>query len=380
MARGIRHWKYVLTRTVREFIRDQCTDLAAALTYFAVLALFPALLAIVSTLGLFGQAESTADAVFALIESLGGASIIDAVRDPVERLVSNPAAGWGFVIGVAGAIWSASGFVGAFGRAMNRMYGVYEGRTVWRLRPTQLAVTISVVLLVSIAGVLLVVSGPIARGIGDLIGLGEVAVTIWDLAKIPVLALIVLVIIALLYYVAPNVKHHKFRLVSLGALTALVIWAIASAGFGFYVSNFANYDRTYGTLGGVIVFLLWVWITNLALLLGAELDSELERGRQLEQGIRAEAKLRLPLKDDQAIDKRVAQVAKEIVAGREIRRQAVAADDAPPEMGSEDTGRSDITGIEKEKKRDDTAKSLAKSVASINAAARKDLRKFGRRR
>ncbi|ROQ39977.1 membrane protein [Frondihabitans sp. PhB188] len=318
-----RTWIYTLKKTLREFSSDSCTDLAASLTYFAVQALFPALLAIVSILGLFGQADQTTKQVLALLGQLGASDqIIQTISGPVEALSKSPAAGITFVVGVVGAIWSASGYVGAFGRAMNRIYDRQEGRPIWKLRPTNLLVTIIAVVLIVMAGLILVLSGDIARTIGDFVGLGDAAVTVWLIVKWPVLAIIIVVVVAVLYYFSPNVKQPKFRWMSMGALLAIGIWLIASIGFAFYVANFSNYNKTYGALGGVIVFLLWLWITNNALLFGAEFDAEAERGRELQAGIKAEEDIQLPLRDDRQIEKKALKHEKDVQEAIEVREAA----------------------------------------------------------
>ncbi|MCM6763970.1 YihY/virulence factor BrkB family protein [Rathayibacter sp. ZW T2_19] len=317
-----RSWGYVLKKTLREFGADQCTDLAAALTYYAVLALFPGLLAVVSILGLFGQAETTTDTVLDILGGFASPEVLDTIRGPVQELTSSPAAGVAFVTGLLGALWSASGYVGAFGRAMNRVYEIDEGRPVWKLRPTMLGITLFTVALLVIAGLLLVLSGPVAETIGEAIGLGEVALTVWSIVKWPVLIALMIIIIAVLYHWSPNVKQPKFRWTSLGSILALVVWALASAGFAFYVANFGNYNKTYGALGGVIVFLLWIWITNLALLFGAEFDAELERGRQLQAGIEAEEHIQLPPRDTRTSDKKAEKHAEDVADGRKLRETA----------------------------------------------------------
>jgi membrane protein len=331
-----RSWGYVLKKTLREFGADQCTDLAAALTYYAVLALFPGLLAIVSILGLFGAAEQTTDTVLTLVSNLASEDAVKSLRGPVETLTSAPAAGLAFVTGLLGALWSASAFVGAFGRAMNRIYQVDEGRPVWKLRPTMFGVTLFTVILLVIGALLLVLSGPVAEAVGDLIGLGPVALTVWNIAKWPVLVVIAVVVIAVLYYWAPNVRQPKFRWMSVGSLVALVVWGIATAAFGFYVTNFGSYDATYGALGGVIVFLLWIWITNLALLFGAEFDAELERGRELQAGIAAEETIQLPPRDTKLSDKKAEQRAKDVLDGLKIR---TAHGKTPPEDDESPSGK-----------------------------------------
>ncbi|GAB3534099.1 YihY/virulence factor BrkB family protein [Arthrobacter tecti] len=313
-------WGYVLKRTVSEFSRDQCTDLAAALTYYAVLAIFPALLALVSILGFFGQAEATTDAVLNILANVSP-DAETTLRQPIQQLASSDAAGLTFVIGILGAIWSASGFVGAFARAMNRMYEVEEGRPFYKLRPVMLLVTVVVLLLVVLMALLLILSGPVAEAVGNAIGLGPTAVMIWNIAKWPVMVFFAVLMIAVLYYAAPNLKQPKFKWVSVGSLIALVVLAITTAGFSLYVAFSDSYQRTYGAIAGIIIFLLWLWLANLSLLFGAEFDAELERARELQAGIEAEETVQLPPRDTkQARKKRDKQI--ELVdKGRELRQK-----------------------------------------------------------
>ncbi|MET0700057.1 MAG: YihY/virulence factor BrkB family protein [Mycobacterium sp.] len=310
---------YVLRKTAREFSTDQCTDLAAALTYYAVLSLFPALVVVVSLLGVFGQGQRTTEAVLEIVGDVGPASAVDTLRAPIQQLVEAPSAGFALVVGILGAVWSASGYIGAFGRAMNRMYEVEEGRPVWKLRPLQLVITLIGLALAAAVAFMLAVSGPLASAVGRAIGLGSAAETVWNIARWPVMLIFVILAVATLYYATPNVQQPKFKWISVGAGVAILIWIVASVGFGFYVSNFGSYNKTYGALAGVIVFLLWLWITNLALLFGAELDAELERGRQLQAGIPAERDLQLPLRDDSGVAKNEAKEQKDIESGRELR-------------------------------------------------------------
>ena len=312
-------WKYIARKTLREFGDDQCTDLAAALTYYAVLALFPALLAVVSLLGLFGQAGKTQQLV-ELLSDMGAGSVADTIKEPLQQLTSNSSAGVALIIGIGGALWSASGYVGAFGRAMNRIYEIQEGRPFYKLRPLMIIITLAAVILAGLVAIGLVVSGPVARAIGEAIGLGDTTVTIWGIVKWPVLLGLAALVVAILYYATPNIVQPKFRWISLGAVVAIITWVLASALFGLYVSQFSNYNKTYGSLAGVIIFLLWLWITNLALLFGAELNAEIERGRQLQAGIAAEDELQLPPRDTLVIDKDDAKDARDIEQGKQLRR------------------------------------------------------------
>jgi membrane protein len=314
-----RSWLYVLKKTAREFTSDQCTDIAAGLTYYGVLALFPALIAIFSLLGVFGQGQAATDAILGIVDDVAPGGTADVVRGPIEQFASSPAAGFALVSGIVVAIWSASGYVTAFSRAMNRIYEIEEGRPFWKLKPAQLLVTVIAIVLVVVAAVILVVSGPVADAVGSALGIGETATFIWSIAKWPLLALVVVLILAVLYWATPNARQPKFRWLSLGALLAIVVLVIATLLFGLYVANFSNYDKTYGSLAGIVIFLLWLWIVNNAILFGAEFDAELERGRQLQAGIAAEEDIQLPPRDTRKSDKTAEKERKDVEEGRRIR-------------------------------------------------------------
>ena len=319
-------WKYTFRKSVAEFMRDECTDLAAALTYYAVLSIFPALLALVSLLGVFGQGQSTTDALLNTIRDMGQGNAANQLRGPIDQMTHTNAAGFALVLGLLGALWSASAYIGAFGRAMNRIYRVEEGRPVFRLRPVQLAITLAGVLLAGMVLVGLVVSGPVARSVGDAIGLGAGALSAWNIGKWPVLLVIVAVLVALLYHSTPNVKKPRFRWISVGAATAILTWIAASVAFGFYVSHFGSYNKTYGSLAGVIAFLLWLWLTNVALLFGAEVDAELERASLLMAGVEAEEELPLHPRDTSATEKRERKWDELVEEGRRLREESHPAD------------------------------------------------------
>lgn len=312
-------WRHVLRMTVREFQRDNATDLAAALTYFAVLALFPAVLALVSVVGLFSDAQAVVDRVMSIVDNATGDLDVQQVERVINELAQQDRAGLALITGLALALWSASGYVAAFSRAMNRIYEIDEGRPFWKLRPVLLLVTLVTVVLVAVTLAAMVLSGPVAEAIGGAIGLSDVALTVWNIAKWPVVVLLVALTIALLYWATPNVRQPKFRWISIGSFVALLVWALGTVGFALYVVNFGSYDKTYGTLAGAIVFLLWLWITNNALLFGAELDAELERARELQGGIAAEETIQLPPRDTRASSKKRAKIEQDVAAGRELR-------------------------------------------------------------
>ncbi len=311
-------WKYVLGKTFREFTNDQCTDLAASLTYFMVLAIFPAIIALISLLSVVGEAESTTTAVLDIIRNLGGGQVADLIEEPVQTLAENPNGGVALVLGLATALFSASGYVNAFSRAMNRVYEIDEGRPVWKLRPAMILITLVMLLLVALGLLIIVLSGPVAKELGNIVGLGSTALTVWSIAKWPVLAGIIVLVVAVLYYFTPNVKQPKFRWMSMGSLVAIVIWLVASVAFFFYVSNFADYGA-YGAMAGVVIALLWLWITNNALLFGAEVDAEVERGRELQAGLAAEESIQLPPRDTAQSDKKAVKEAEDVEKARALR-------------------------------------------------------------
>ncbi|MET9627590.1 YihY/virulence factor BrkB family protein [Lentzea sp. NPDC006480] len=276
-------WWGVLKRTVKEFNDDNLTDWAAALTYYAVLSLFPGLIVLTSALALLG--ETTTQELLKYVDQVAPGQAGELIKSSVEELQkSQSSAGLLGIIGVLTALWTASGYLGAFMRACNAVYDVKEGRPFWKTVPIRLALTLGSVVLVSLTLGALVLTGDVADTVGNWLGLGDAVVTVWDIAKWPVILLLVSLAFAVLYWAAPNVRQPGFSWITPGSLLAIVLWALATVGFAVYVANFASYNKTYGSLGGVIVFLVWLWISNIAVLLGAEFDAELERGRRMTEG------------------------------------------------------------------------------------------------
>jgi membrane protein len=295
----------ILKRTVKEFQEDNITDWAAALTYYSVLALFPALLALVALVGLVGQYPQTTNSILDILRSAGAdQSTVDSFGKTINGVVQNKGgAGALLGFGLLAALWSASGYIGAFMRASNAIWEIPEGRPFWKLRPLQVVVTLVMVMLLAFVLIALVISGPLAQAIGDQVGLGSAAVTVYSIAKWPIMAAVVVMMLAVLYYMAPNARLPKFQWISPGAVVALVIWIVATVAFFFYVRNFGSYNKTYGTLGGAISMLVWLWISNIAILFGQQLNSEIERGRELAAGVPAEEEIQLPLRDEPKKDK-----------------------------------------------------------------------------
>jgi membrane protein len=278
-----RAWGGVMKRTFREFQADNLTDLAAALTYYGILAIFPAVIALISIVGLLGHSatQTLIDNLDKLTPGPGRQIIVNAIQGLQD---SRGSAGVLFVVGIAGALWSASGYVGAFMRASNAIYDIDEGRPFWMTIPVRLAVTVVMVLLLALSALAVVITGGLAGQVGKVLGVGGTAVTVWDIAKWPVLLLVVSFMFALLYWASPNVKHPGFRWLTPGGVFAVVTWVLASGLFALYVAGFSSYNKTYGALASVIIFLVWLWISNVAILLGAELNAELARGRVIEGG------------------------------------------------------------------------------------------------
>ena len=284
-----------LKRTALEFREDNLSDWAAALTYYGLLALFPALIALVSLIGLIGDPKSTTESLTEIITELGPESAAETFKGPIESVASDQStAGLALVFGLAAALWSASGYVGAFMRASNVIYETPEGRPFWKLRPLQLLVTLGMILLMALLAAGLVLTGPIVDAIAGPIGLSDTAVTVWSIAKWPVMAAIFVFMVNVLYYASPNVKLRALRWVTPGSLVAIAVWIVASALFALYVANFGSYDKTYGTLGGLIALLVWFWISNLAILFGHQLNAERERSVEIAEGRpRAEREIQL---------------------------------------------------------------------------------------
>src|SRR4051812_24783093 len=291
-------WRAIVRRTLKEFSNDNLTDWGAALTYYAVLALFPAMIVLVALVGLLGQYPQTVTSLLNILRDAGVddktvTSIDSTITDVVK---SKGGAGALLGVGLLTALWSASGYIGAFMRASNAIFEKPEGRPFYKLRPLQVLVTLVMMLLFALTLMALVVTGSLAEAIGNKIGLGSTAVTVWNIAKWPVLALVVSFMLALLYYSAPNARLPKFQWISAGAVVALVMWVIASFGFFLYASHFGSYNKTYGSLGLAITLLVWMWITNIAILFGQELNAEIERGRELAAGEPAVEDIQLPLR------------------------------------------------------------------------------------
>ncbi|KUJ66490.1 hypothetical protein ACZ90_35790 [Streptomyces albus subsp. albus] len=275
-------WWAVLKRTTREFKEDNLTDWAAALTYYGILSIVPALLALVSVLGLISS--SSVQSLIDNLSSVAPGAVHDILNSMLKQAQHNRGgATIALIIGIVIALWSASGYIAGFMRASNVVYDIGEGRPAWKTLPTRFGITVVVVVLLAAIAVGVVFTGNLAKKTGQILGVGDTAITVWNYAKWPVMIILFALILALLYWACPNVKHG-FRWVTPGALLAVVIWLIASAAFAAYVANFASYNKTYGSLASIVVFLVWLWISNIAVLLGLEFDAELERGRAIDTG------------------------------------------------------------------------------------------------
>lgn len=310
-------------RGLAKFAADGGTDLAASLTYFAVLSLFPALLALISLLGL--MPSGTIDDLLKVAANMGASSdSLDTARQFINENLGSGGAGVALFIGVAGALYSASNYVNAFSRSMNKVYGVEEGRPIWTLKPWMYGITVVMTLMVLLVVFALVVGGGFAESIANVVGLGSTAVLVWSIAKWPVVIAIVMGIISLLYWATPNVRP-KYRFITVGSAFALLVWALATVLLIWYVgSGLASYNATYGAVAGVIILLLWLWVTNIVLLVGAEVDVEIERSRQLQAGVAAEEQIQLPLRNRKGVEKKLKGEQEKIEEARRIRIEAAA--------------------------------------------------------
>lgn len=274
----------VVKRAGQQFKEDQLTDLAAALTYYAVLAIVPGLIVLLSILGLLGQ--DTTNQVVGQVEALAPGSAAEFVKTLITQAQANrTGAGFGAILGLLVALWSASGYVAAFMRASNSVYDIGEGRPIWKTLPVRLGVTVFAVIVLVVSAIIVVVSGPVARQLGDAIGVGDTAVTVWSIAKWPVLLILISLLLAVLFWASPNAKQGGIKWISPGGVIAVLLWLLASAVFAIYVANFSSYDKTYGSLAGVVIFLVWMWISNIAILLGLEINAELDHGKAIEEGV-----------------------------------------------------------------------------------------------
>ena len=284
-----------LKRVGTEFSEDNLSDWAAALTYYALLSLFPALIAMVAILGLVGDPQTITSNITEIVTKIGPKSAAQTFSGPIKSITQNKGSSLiVLIVGLAVALWSASGYVGAFMRASNVIYETPEGRPFWKLRPLQMLVTLAMIILLAVVALGITLTGPVVKAVAQPLGVGSTAITVWDIAKWPVLGLVFVTMISLLYYASPNVKLRGFKWVTPGSLLALIVWVVASAAFAFYVANFGSYNKTYGTLGGLVVLLIWVWITNLAILFGHQLNAERERSLEIKEGVpRAEREIQL---------------------------------------------------------------------------------------
>jgi YihY family inner membrane protein len=293
-------WWGAVRRSVREFQRDNITDWAAALTYYSVLSIFPAMLVIVSLVGLAGRSVSRS--LLTNVDELAPGQVKQVLLNAITELQhSHRSAGIIAIISLAAAIWSSSGYVGAFMRASNAIYDIGEGRPIYKTLPIRIAITVTTLILLSACAIAIVVSGPIAQRAGEMVGAGTAAITIFGIVKWPAMLFVAGFLFALLYWAAPNARQ-SFRWVTPGGILAIVIWLIASAGFALYVANFSSYNKTYGSLAALVIFLVWVWISNIAILLGAELNAELERSRAIAAGAPKTEEPYVELRDTRALD------------------------------------------------------------------------------
>lgn len=315
-------WRLVVTLTVRGTVRHQLFDQAAALTYYAVLSLAPSLVAGISLGAIFGEGRRSADALIETIDDVAPNSAISLLKQPLESFASSPSIGYALAAGILIAIWATSSYVASFGRSMNRIYGLEEGRSIWRLRPFEILVAMAIMVLALITVAALVLTEPVANNLGSAFGVGSTAKHVWSIVKWPALVLAVTAIVALLYYVTPNARFPRFRWLSFGALISVVSVVTVTLLFALYVKNFAHFDRTYSSFAGIVIVLIWIWIVNLVLLAGAELDAQVERARELEAGLAAEDVLQLEPRSSALIERNAERRTEELALAQQIRNRA----------------------------------------------------------
>jgi len=312
-------WRLIVRSTIHGFLTHGLADMAGSLTYFGLLASAPGLVALISVANLFGQGRKAVDALLSTLSQVTPGSAATLLTAPLRALGQSPAIGWTLVVSVLLAIWAASSYVAAFGRSLNRIYEVREGRPIWKLKPFQLVVAVALIVLVIVILSALVLTAPVAESIGDAFGLGSGAITAWSIVKWPALVMTVVLIVIVLNYATPNVRQPKIRLLTAGSAVSVVVLVGVSLLFAYYVENFANFDRTYRSFAGFVVVLLWLWISNLTLLFGAEFDAQFERARELRAGVEAERHIQLPLRDTEASDRAARNREGDISLGRELR-------------------------------------------------------------
>lgn len=324
-------WRYAALRSWHGFTRHRGFDSAGALAYFSALALFPGSLALVSAFALVDDKRGAESDLLDVVASVASADTVDALRGPIEQLLSIPNPGIALGIALALLLWTTSSYATAFGRALNTAYEVQEGRLVWKFRGLMLIIAAALIVCFSGIGAILLLTPAVADAVARSLGISAAVVVTWNIAKWPLLAALALLSLALLYYFSPNVRHLRFRWVSWGALFAIVAWSLATIGFAFYVLNVAKYNEVYGWLGGAVVMLLWLYLTNFVLVLGAEVDSEIVRARQLDAGMEAEEVILLPLRDTTRNLLLARQLSSDVQRGRELRERAAERDpDAGP--------------------------------------------------
>lgn len=315
-------WRLVLRTTIRGAVRHQLFDQAAALTYYAVLSLAPSLVALISISAIFGEGRRSADALLETVSDVAPDSAIALLKQPLENFAASPSVGYALAASIVIAIWATSSYVAAFGRSLNRIYGIEEGRTIWKVRSLDVLIAVVVMVLALVTVAALVLSDPVADNLGAALGIGATPQTVWSIVKWPVLVIAVTLNVAILYYGTPNAKFPHFRWMSAGALISVIGVVCVSLLFALYVKNFAHFDRTYSSFAGVIVVLIWIWIINLVLLFGADFDAQFERARELESGLPAERQVQLEPRDVKLIERNAERRRQELAEARRIRAAA----------------------------------------------------------
>lgn len=320
-------WRIALTRAGHGFMRHRGIDAAAALTFFTALATFPALLVLVSAFAFFDNRDAAVSDLLAIAGTVVPGDAASDLENVLRELLSLQNPGIALVAGLILLVWTVSGFATAFGRVVNTVYEVEEGRQFWSFRGRMVLVALLLIVLGTVVVAILLTTPDATESILGRRGIAPLVATVWNVGKWPLLLAVVAVYISLLYYATPNVRHTRMRWATIGSFAAIALWAVGTALFAAYIVVAGHYDTLYGSLGGLVTALLWAYLSNAALVAGAEIDAEFVRLRQLARGEAAEETVRLPLRDTSRNHTLARQRSADVAAAARIRAAVERGDD-----------------------------------------------------